>query len=48
MQFSRTPKGEAKALTKNEAEEKNEVEEMDEDVPAVQVQARASEETGTR
>ena len=46
MRSSRTPKAEAKAPTKNEAEEKNEVEEMDEDV--LQVQAQESEETGTR
>ena len=46
MQFSRTPRFRARAPAEDEAEEKNEVEEMDEDVAAAQ--AREPEEIGSR
>ena len=46
MQSSRTPKVGARAPAEDEAEEKNEAEEMDEDAAAAQ--AREPEEIGSR
>ena len=46
MQSSRTPRAGARAPAEDEAEEKNEVEKMDEDAAAAQ--AREPEEIGSR